>query len=267
MSEIIKKYDFIISLGRMCHVSAMLANNGLKVVNGPWDWSGTAHTSTIYNRLKSLRKGFRHWFDEKDFVDFEPYKDDLFGSWCYEAVKPVSEVSNNAPHQNNENYNPEHGYFNMRTKTYYLHDFYERPSFKEQFPTIAQKYHRRMERTLNFIKNSNSVLLVYMNHIADQRKDMPLNEDKVIRLMAELRNKYSGKTIDLYMFDHSPYFKGENFQRIILDVGIIRYVSNHDEVFPPTDTDTRHIADGLMMPQSVCYVLSKILLTDRHKVI
>ena len=55
MSEIIKKYDFIISLGRLCHVSAMLANNGLKVVNGPWDWSGTAYTSTIYNRLKNLK--------------------------------------------------------------------------------------------------------------------------------------------------------------------------------------------------------------------
>lgn len=58
MSEIIKKYDFIISLGRLCHVSAMLANNGLKVVNGPWDWSGTAYTSTIYNRLKNLKKRF-----------------------------------------------------------------------------------------------------------------------------------------------------------------------------------------------------------------
>ena len=64
MSEIIKKYDFIISLGRLCHVSAMLANNGLKVVNGPWDWSGTAYTSTIYNRLKNLKKGFKHFFDE-----------------------------------------------------------------------------------------------------------------------------------------------------------------------------------------------------------
>ena len=106
-----------------------------------------------------------------------------------------------------------------------------------------------------------------MSHIADQRRDMPLNENKVIRLMAELRDEYPGKTIDLYMFDHSPHFKGENFQRIILDVGIVRYLSNHDEVFPATDTDPRHTADGLMMPQSVCYILSKVLLTDRNKMI
>ena len=81
MSEIIKKYDFIISLGRLCHVSAMLANYGLKVVNGSWDWSGTAYTSTIYNRLKNLKKGFKHFFDEKEFVDLEPLRDDLLNGW------------------------------------------------------------------------------------------------------------------------------------------------------------------------------------------
>lgn len=266
MSEILKKYDFIISLGRMCHVSAMLANNGLKIVNGPWDWLATSDAETIYKRIESLYKGKEGKFHKRDFKSWEPYQHKFFQDWCDDAVKPEPQTSSaeEAPLPKNRQ---GHGYYNVKNKTFYLHDFFEEPDFGKQLSAISKKYMRRFQRTLNFIEHSERVLLVYMNHLADQRLDLPLNANKVIRLMEKLRRRYPGKTIDLYMFDHSPHFKGENFQRIILDVGIVRYLSNHDEVFPATDTDPRHTADGLMMPQSVCYILSKVLLTDRNKMI
>lgn len=266
MSEIIKEYDFIISLGRMCHVSAMLNGNGLKIVNGPWDWLATSDTETIYQRIKSLTKRKQETFNKRDFKSWEPYQHKFFQDWCENAVKPEQQPSameETAQPKNRQG----HGYYNVKNKTFYLHDFFEEPDFSQQLPQENKKYMRRFQRTLNFIDYSERVLLVYMNHLADQRLDLPLNAKKIIRLMAELRAKYPGKTIDLYMFDHSPFFVGGNFQRIILDVGIVRYISNHDVVFPATDTNPRHIADGLMMPQSVCYILSKIALTDKHKMI
>ena len=267
MADIIKKYDFIISIGRFCHTTAMLNNNKLKIVNGPWDWSGTAYADVIYKRIQCLYKGFKGCFNKKDFVDFEPYKQDLYKDWYYDAIKPENKktiINNNA---HNENSIREYQYYNKKTKTYYIHDFKNYPNFEEQFNAIKDKYIRRFERTMNFIKSSNSILLVYMNNIADQRQNIPLSSSKILKAMNKLRKHYPDKTIDLYMFDHDEKFHGENFQRVVLDVGIVRYLSNHNDVYPATDKDPRHIADGLMMPISICYILSKIELTDKHKMI
>jgi hypothetical protein len=274
MSEIIKEYDFIISLGRFCHTSAILNNNGLKIVDGPFDWSGTAHESTIYNRIKRLHKGFKHYFDKKDFYKFADDKTDLYQDWYLDAVRPITVASDSTrmksireDAENAINTDIAVGYYNTREHTYFVHDWQMNKDFDSQFDTIRKKYMRRIERTLNYIKNSNRILLCYMNHIGDQRRDLPLESTKVVRIMNKLRQKFPGKTIDLYMFDHDPSFSGEHFRRDVLDVGIIRYVSNHDDVFPSEDTNPKHIADGLMMPKSICYILSKIKLTDKHKMI
>lgn len=261
MQNFVKKYDFILSLGRCCHVTDLLAKNGLKCIDGPWDWSGTAYKETIYNRIKSLYNGFNGFFDKKNFVDFEPYKDDLYKDWFYEALRPIN-INSNC--QKTENVNPEKPYYNKKTKTYYMHDFHKYPDFDTQFLNIKEKYMRRARRTLNFIKFSESILLVYMSHIADQRRDLYLDNRIIVKLMSKLRKKYPNKIIDLFIFDHDSKFHGENFYRDVIDVGIIRYVSNHDDVFPETDENPKHIADGLMMPKSICYILSKIELTDRH---
>lgn len=269
MSDFKKKYDFIISLGRFCHTAAILNNNKLKIVAGPWDWSGTAHTEVIYKRIRCLYKGFNGWFNKKDFVDFEPYKQELYQDFYDDAPKPLNSNPSAPSHhiKGKSEIIREYQYYNKKTKTYYAHDFKSYPSFEEQFKGIRDKYMRRFMRTLNFIKSSNSILLVYINNMADQRRNLPLNTQKVLAAMNKLRKHYPDKTIDLYMFDHDTAFHGENFQRIIHDVGIIRYVSNHYDVYPVTDTDSRHIADNLMMPISICYILSKLELTDKNKMI
>lgn len=261
MPDFKKSYDFIISLGRFCHTTALLANNGLKVIDGPWDWSGTAHRETIYGRIECLYKGFENYFNKEDFVPFDSYKQDLYTDWCNEAIGTNGQMIG-APDTNVRG-----AYYNKRTRTYYLHDFSAKSSLDEQFPQIKEKYARRFMRTLNFIKASNSVLLVYMNNMADQRRNMPLETSQVLRVMHELRAKYPAITLDLYMFDHSSAFDGKRYQRIVHDVGIIRYLSNHHDVFPATDQVLGHRADDLMMPISICYILSKIELTDKHKMI
>lgn len=272
-TEIIKEYDFVISLGRFCHTSGILNQNGLKIVDGPFDFSGTSHRETIYNRIEWFYKGFENYFDKKDFIKFATPADKtkLYTGWYIDAVRPVTDKKmQQTIREDTEKAMKTDvciGYYNTRTQTYYIHDWKKGEEFDRQFDLINEKYLRRIQRTENYIRCSNSILFVYMNHLGDQRLDLPLESTRVVQIMNKLRQKYPGKTIDLYMFDHDPAFSGENFRRDVLDVGIIRYVSNHDDVFPPEDTNPKHIADRLMMPKSICSILSKIKLTDKHKMI
>jgi hypothetical protein len=274
MHDIMKEYDFIISLGRFCRTSDILNANGLKIVDGPYDWSGTAHKETIYNRIEWFYKGFENYFDKKDFIKFATPADkaDLYQDWYCDAVRHgrTSKKQQQKIREGVEKFMKTDvciGYYNTRTQTYYIHDWKMDEGFDSQFASIREKYLRRIRRTENYIRYSNSILFVYMNHLGDQHRDMPLESKEVVRVMNELRSKFPDKTIDLYMFDHDPSFNGERFRCDVLDVGIIRFVSNHDNVFPPKDKNPKHICDGMMMPKSVCYILSKIKLTDKHKLI
>lgn len=270
MTEKIKKYDYILSIGRFCHTTGLLNSNGLKFFDGPWDWSGTGDETGVYDRIKRLTTGFKHWFDRKDFVPLEPeYKDKLFLGTVPSSPRPQSKAIPVSPVSNQSNIKSRQPIriYNKRTQTYYGHDFYNSPSFDEQFPEIAERYNRRAYRTQRFIEQSDSILLVYMSHLADQRRDLPLNADIIIKLMKKLRKKYPEKIIDLYMFDHSnaPCYKNGFYIRQVLDIGIIRYISNHDEFWPSTDTDPAHAANNFMMPISICHILSRVGLTDKWK--
>lgn len=268
MSDIIKQYDFVISLGRMCHVSALLSNNNLKVVNGPWDWLATSDADTIYYNIECLYKGFKNFLNKNDLKSWEPYQDKFFERWNSNAAKATPiKIKNNHTQMSFSSNRQGKAYYNIRTNTFYLHDFYETPNFDEQYKQVYKKYERRYQRTLNYIQQSDRILLIYMSHLADQCLDLPLNVNKIIKRMNKLRKKYPNKIIDLYMFEHSPNFKDIDYQRIVHDVGVIQYLSNHDDVFPSSDTNPKHIADSLMMPKAICHILSQIALTDRHKMI
>lgn len=258
MNDVPIEYDFIISIGRFCHCTALLANNGLKIIDGPWDWSGTVYEDVMYERIKALRKGFCNHFNKRDFVNFEYIEEEFRRYFNEDAIRPGGATTP---------YCKPKGYYNKRTKTYFTHDFREGIPFDEEFRNVREKYMRRYTRTLNMIKRSRRTLLVYMSHIAEQGRDLPLNTKKVLREMSKLRKAYPNSIIDLYMFDHNPSFSGTNFRREVIDAGIVRYHSNHDDVFPSNDTNTKHIADGLMMPQSICYILSKLALSNHCRAV
>lgn len=261
MNESTKKYDYIISLGKVCHCSALLNNNGLKLFDGPWDWSGTGRAEGIYKRLKVLYKNFDHCLDYKDFTPVHPKYDGELGGFT-EALEHKKTIVKMQPPSNKEL-----PVYNLKTLTYYYHDFFEHKSIKEQFPAFKEKYERRYVRNNSFIEAADSVLLIYMSHIANQKKDVHLDDTKIVSHIKRLRAKYPTKNIDLYMFDHSPNFHDGNYARSVLDVGVIRYISNHDEVFPEDDDDVRHRANFLMMPKSICKILEHIKLTDKFKMI
>ncbi len=263
MSETVKKYDYVLYLGKLCHGASLVNNNGLKLFDGPWDWSGTGKADGIYKRIKALYKDFDHWFDYKDFVPMKPEYAAEIGNftWALRYKKDVANQPQQAPVcKEVPRYNP-------KTLTYYYHDFFDNKPVEEQFPAFKEKYLRRCERCRSFIEAADSVLLIYMSHLADQKKDVRLDDTRVVSLIKRLREKYPSKTIDLYMFEHSPNFHDGNYIRSVLDIGIIRYISNHDEVFPENDDDIRHRANTFMMPKSVCKILEHIKLSDKFKMI
>lgn len=262
--EIVKHYDLIFSLGRCCHCAGLLEANNLRLFDGPWDWSGTGRKSGIYKRLEALCKGFDGWFNEKDFKEM----DQKYAHHLTEGMVPYApktrQAINNPPKPLE---NPEKWYFNPKTRTYYAHDFHVNPSFKEQWPAFKKRYERRIDRAMSFIKEADSVLLVYMNHIADQRKDLPLDRIKTLQLLKRIRAKYPDKKIDLYMFNHSPNLTDGQYVREVWDVGVVNYISNHEDVFPDTDETKGHFSGIFMMPKSICRILEQINLTDKFEMI
>lgn len=263
MSDIIKKYDLVIPIGRFCHCSSLLNNYDLKRFSGPWDWSGTGADEGIYKRLEALINGFDGWFERKDFIPLEgEYAHYLIDYTDPLALRPTVEL-----HQSSSLPPPCVWYYNKRTMTYYGHDFHLKKKFDDQFETIKSQYIRRFKRINKFIEKSHSILLVYMNHIADQKRDLPLDEDIVLKYIEDLRKKYPHKIIDFYMFDHANNVKGDSYTRYVYDIGIIRYVSNHENIWDVDDDNYRHQANGFMMPKSICNILEKISLTDRFKMI
>lgn len=265
MSAIIKKYDFIMSIGRFCHCTAMLNNHGLKLFDGPWDWSGTGRVEGIYKRLDALTNGFDGWFNREDFVHFEEPDSLMLTDFTDpNALRPHKEIKSDLLP---EIYSPMCWFYNKSTLTYYGHDFKSEATFDSQWEEFIKKYKRRIYRTESFINASDKILLVYMSHIADQKRDLPLDFNIVIELMKNIRKRYPGKEIDLYMFTHRNDIKGDLYFRQVWDVGIVNYFSNHENVFPAKDSNISHQANGFMMPKSICKILEKIALTDKFNMI
>ena len=263
MTEIIKRYDLVIPIGRFCHCAGLLNNYGLKLFDGPWDWSGTGREEGIYKRLEALTQGFDGWFEREDFVPLDG-ENALYLTDYTEPSAPRPEYIFQkrmlAP-------SPDIWFYNKKTFTYYGHDFKINIAFDKQFDLIKTRYLRRFRRIEKFIQSANSILLVYMCHIADQKRDLHLDENMVLKYMSDLRCKYKDKVIDLYMFEHNHDIVDDDWKRYILDVGIIRYESNHDNVWDTNDKNPKHQANEFMMPKSVCNILEQITLTDKFKMI
>ena len=286
MTEIIKRYDLVIPIGRFCHCAGLLNNYGLKLFDGPWDWSGTGREEGIYKRLEALTQGFDGWFEREDFVLMDPqYSHEIAEKAGYLALRPTVNPPANSivgltassvksvwdAKREDDNIikdntpNPEVRYYNKKTLTYYGHDFFQLPDFNEQFKNFKSKYGRRCYRLFEFFKAADSILLVYMNNFADQRKELPLDRLKVIDIMNKVRHCYQNKIIDLYMFDHQDAIN--NSRREIWDVGIIDYLSDHYWVYSPEDADYRHRVHGFMAPVEICKIIEQIGLTDKFKMI
>ncbi len=183
-----KKYDFIMGLGKACACSQSLRLAGLQLLSQPWDWLALNPESDgpdLPIRLGIMESGFADWLREED-LEF------------------VSDLADNGKDQ----------YRNRRYHITYLHDFPHGVPLHESFPAVKEKYDRRVARFQRLMSESkSSVLAVYMDSPVAPMADVAVCREAQRRLQA----LYPRVKVDFLMFALEP---GRPFEeRLVEDLG------------------------------------------------
>lgn len=163
-----KNYDFIFSLGEDCACTGYLRAQKLQEESFPFDWLTKA---SFDSRIELLINDFTDFINEEDFSILEK--------------NPTSNTDQHYDYYNNE-----------KTGFYFYHDFPVGEDFKKAFPSIKEKYQRRIERLYNRINNANSVLVVWLS------RNKHIQNDNILRAHSELLNKFPNKIIDFLILEN-----------------------------------------------------------------
>ena len=116
-----REYDLILSCGQACNCSSALRSCGLQNRSYPFDWQFKADFAT---KVEILKNRFERYFELKDL----------------EFVKIDSSNDKNMLVKNNY------------TNIFFNHDFFvDKGSIETQYPTLREKYNRRINRVLEFL--------------------------------------------------------------------------------------------------------------------
>lgn len=168
-----RKYEAIFSLGEACSCATNLKLNYLRRFSGPFDW---CYGANLPLRLSYVLEDFKDFFNQEDFI-------------C------AGIATNNM------------AYRNKRTTITYNHDFSKEGEFSEEYPMIFQKYQRRTQRMLSYLKSGKPVLLVYQSLPQIQNiKTLGLRDEKsIIECAQQLSIKYPNA--DLLYVRHNEELK------------------------------------------------------------
>ena len=196
-----KQYDIAFSLGRACSCTETLRKAGLQYLSFPWDWTGVeGGAPDILDRALITQSGFNGWMDMDDFV---------------------------FSHQ--EGGTGKDRYVNKRTGLIYNHDFPKGVPLAESYPTVKEKYDRRIARFLNLLKAAKHALIVCI--------DMPVQtaptsiEDcrKARRIFAEM---FPNARFDLVLFNLEPGRRPENRVEETIEDGFMRFSFDYKDYTP-----------------------------------
>lgn len=181
-----KKYNIIYSIGRDCACSFYLQTNKLRTTSGPMDWITTAD---FKQRFDMLLNDFEDFMNPKYF-EFLPKNPNVFNDEKCDY------------------------YRNRKTGFDFYHDFPINIDFKESFPSVAEKYNRRIKRFYKNIKENNKVLLVWFSHYTNT------NNDVIIDLCKKFCKKMK-KNIDFLIIEHTENLHTP--QKTLLAKNIIKW--------------------------------------------
>lgn len=191
-----KTYDFIFGLGRACACTQTLRKAGLQHLSFPWDWIAvhfdSATAPDLLDRVDIICNDFNDWFNIEDFE----YRGPTAGP------------------------GKDH-YHNIRSGVIFLHDFPKGVPLDESFPSIKEKYERRVSRFLQLIRAAQGPILVVC-------MDSPMASPTPLDDCRKARERLSA---------HFPGAKFE-FQKITLEPG--RKVS--DRIDETVEDGLYHIA-------------------------
>lgn len=160
-----KKYDFIFSIGEACSCTQVLRHLGLQNASYPFDW---LLGNTFVGRCKILTEEF------KDFIE----KEDLQFSHEARSLKC-------------------NAYYNKANDIIFMHDFLKSLDFEDAYPLVKEKYDRRIKRLLEKIKNSNSVLVVYLE--SPTSNHIEISKQEILQGYSILKEKFGDKINLLYI--------------------------------------------------------------------
>ena len=174
MKEKKVKYDCIFSLGEVCFCANYLQAMHLRKFSSPFDWIAGG---TFKERMWFLLHNFKDYFNKEDLV--------LHGKREFPEPCDI--------------------YYNKRTHIVFNHDFPLNKSFNTSFPKVAGKYKRRIKRLYGRIKQSDKVLIVYMEKA--ETKSGITSDKELCTLMDKLNDKFPLTHIDLLYIRHNENMK------------------------------------------------------------
>jgi len=193
MQELInKKYDFIFSLGEACACTQVLRKCRLQFASFPFDW---LYGSNINKRAELISNDMENWFNIEDL--------EKIGQREHPEPKDI--------------------YKNNKTGIVFNHDFPINGELKNDYEKVKEKYDRRINRLLENIRNSNNVLVVYIQN-PNQREIV--TDENLLFVQSILQKRFQNTTIHLlYLYcersinykNRKLYYLNENTYKLIFD--------------------------------------------------
>lgn len=167
-----KVYDFVLPLGEVCFTATLLQKMNLRIMSCPFDW---VYGSDFIKRFNLFLNDFENFLNRDELI----YK--------YRT------------------YFKKDAYFNCRTKLIFNHDFKAGVPLDKMYNKVKAKYDRRILRTLNKIKSSKNVLLLFVERNNTQNEFC--GNDKLIELYNIAKKKYPKTNFDLLYIKHNQDLK------------------------------------------------------------
>lgn len=201
-----KPYDMVMSLGENCLTAISLRELKLCKQSLPFDWSAgvipeQAGIAGFLGKINLICTFFNNAFEEKDYRE-------------YNYAQPG-----------------EHRFVrNLRTGLQYIHDFPWEKSIHEYFPEYRNKYERRVKRFYNFIKESNSIIFVFIA----RSTFLPLED--ILEGCKKLEDFFYGKKISFLILQNDEYIDKFSYDIFNLSDSII-YIKYNDFIIDPVRPD------------------------------
>lgn len=161
-----RHYDFIAGLGGACCCSQALRAAGLQFASLPFDWVAG---SDIRTRADQIRDDFAGWLP-KDAL--EPYQ--------FETTNTGVVMRN------------------VRTGVVFPHDFHRDVPFDVEWPQVAAKCRRRIDRLSRLVERSKRVLIVWI----DVRLSPFATDEDVGYVLNAFRTRWPHVTFELLHLRH-----------------------------------------------------------------
>jgi hypothetical protein len=188
----VKKYDFIVSIGRDCACTMYLRNNNMQFKSYPFDWLTNANMKKRFELILN---------DFKDFLNIE----DLM------LIPKYSHI----PNDNNHNY-----YESKKSEFYFFHDFPANVELEGSFPEVKAKYDRRIKRFYEQVKNNEKVLFVWLYH-----GENDLSDEEIISYGSKINEKLN-KKIDMFIFETNKSMQADQYNITFLNDNIRKCICN-----------------------------------------